>query len=57
MRSNRRLDITEDAEDDLRSILEYTLATWGERQRDVYAERLNSALDELLRYPYSGRNV
>jgi len=55
MRSSRRLDVTEDAEDDLRSILEYTLATWGERQRDVYAARIDLALDELIQHPYWGR--
>jgi plasmid stabilization system protein ParE len=38
MRSSPRLDLTEDAEDDLRPILEYTLVTWGAREHDVYAD-------------------
>ena len=55
MRSNRRLDLTAEAEDDLRSLLAYSLATWGEEQRDVYAERLSTAMHELLAHPHLGR--
>ncbi len=54
MKSSRRLDFSPDAEDDLRSILEYTLTIWGERQHDAYAEHISAALDELIRFPDLG---
>lgn len=55
MTSSRRLRFTAEARRDLRSILRYTLRTWGERQRDVYAEQLTDALRELTRFPDLGR--
>ena len=55
MKSSRRLDFTPDAEDDLRSILEYTRMSWGARQQDVYAEHIAAALQELNQFPDLGR--
>ena len=56
MTSSRKLRYTAEARRDLRSILRYTLNTWAERRRDVYAERLTAALDELTRFPDLGRS-
>lgn len=54
MRSSRRLELTEEADADLRSLLEYTLANWGGEQRDHYAERIMGAIRELLSHPQLG---
>ena len=54
MKSARRLDITAEAEGDLRSVLEYTLATWGEEREDRYAGRLMHGLDSLRSQPELG---
>jgi toxin ParE1/3/4 len=55
MRSSRRLEFTPEADDDLRSLLADSFATWGETQQDAYAERLSTAMHELLVYPHLGR--
>jgi toxin ParE1/3/4 len=52
--SFRKLDLTEEAERDIRSILRFTRATWGVRQRDIYAQQLRSALNQLTRFPELG---
>jgi toxin ParE1/3/4 len=54
MKSNRRLDVTEEAETDFRSLLAYSKETWGEKQRDAYAEHLSVAMHELLTHPHLG---
>ena len=43
-----RLELTEAAVEDLRAIREYTLQKWGERQEDIYLDRLWSCFGELL---------
>jgi plasmid stabilization system protein ParE len=50
MPSSRSLDFSEEAEDDLRSILAYSLAEWGEAQRDAYAAGLDAAFQRLLAF-------
>lgn len=54
MRSSRRLEFAEEAEVDLRSVLEYTLTLWGEEQQDRYADRLMRAMHGLLSQPEFG---
>jgi toxin ParE1/3/4 len=54
MRSSRKLEFTEEAEADFRSLLQYTYATWGVEQRDLYADRIMSAIEELLSHPERG---
>lgn len=54
MRSSRRLDLTDAAESDLRTLLRYTNANWGAVQRDAYAERLMRALRDLLVHSHRG---
>jgi toxin ParE1/3/4 len=54
MKSGRKLEFSPNAEDDLRSILDYSLTTWGRPQRDHYADRIMDALGELLDYPMLG---
>ncbi len=54
MRSFRRLELTEEAEADLQSLLEYTLAAWGEEQQDRYPDRLLQAMHDLLSRPALG---
>src|SRR5262245_30503889 len=53
-RSSRKLEFTEDAELDLRSLLRYTNATWGPEQRDRYSDRLMGAVRDLLKHPHLG---
>lgn len=53
--SSRRLDFTDDARSDLRSILRYGRRTWGERQGRSYTEQLNSAVQDLTRFPELGQ--
>ena len=43
-----KLDLTEAAIDDLRSIRAYTLETWGERQEEIYLDRLWKRFEEIL---------
>src|SRR5687768_7576782 len=54
MRSSRKLEFAEEAEADFRSLLQYTHATWGAEQRDLYADRIMSAIQELLSHPELG---
>lgn len=54
MKSSRRLEFTEDAQLDLRSLLRYTNRTWGPEQRDRYADRMTRTIDELLAHPHLG---
>ena len=51
MKLNRRLSFTEEAENDLRLLLACSEEAWGEKQRDVYSERLSNAMNELLTHP------
>jgi toxin ParE1/3/4 len=53
--SSRELQLSLEAEDDLRSILEYTLATWGERQRDERALNFTAALETIVQFPSLGK--
>ncbi|MCH8209292.1 MAG: type II toxin-antitoxin system RelE/ParE family toxin [Nitrospinae bacterium] len=48
------LDLSENAEDDLRNIQQYTFEKYGERQVYVYEEILNKALATLLHNPKLG---
>ncbi len=50
-----KLDLTDAAVADIRSIREYTVLTWGERQNEVYHERLWKRLEEILTHPTSYR--
>jgi toxin ParE1/3/4 len=54
MRSFHELDFTEEAEADFRSLLQYTHATWGVEQQDLYADRVMSAIHQLLSHPQLG---
>jgi toxin ParE1/3/4 len=51
-----RLDLTDDARRDFRSILRYTRRAWGERKKDTYAVRLNDAMEYLTRFPLLGES-
>jgi len=46
---------TEDAEKDIRDILQYTREHWGEYQHDDYSAVLESAFNRLSRFPFSGK--
>jgi plasmid stabilization system protein ParE len=43
------------AEQDLMAIMEYTMSTWGDSQADIYAERLDNALQGIKDNPEIGR--
>lgn len=55
MTSSLSVRFTPRARRDLRLVLRYSLVTWGERQRDAYAERLSASIDNLTRQPDLGR--
>lgn len=55
--SGRRLGFSRYAEDDLRSILEYSETHWGVHQRDVRAEQLLRVFENLLVFPGLGKVV
>ena len=48
--------LTNDAENDLREILEYTLNQWGVEQVLAYRNILESRLRTLAKFPTIGRN-
>lgn len=49
------LDLTWEAQDDLRDIIQYTLETWGEAQALAYREKMVTGLEALRRNPRIGR--
>jgi toxin ParE1/3/4 len=51
---DRRVVFTPDARADFTSILLHSADQWGDRQRDIYAERLTSAIHDLARFPHLG---
>jgi toxin ParE1/3/4 len=55
MKSSRRLVFAGEAENDMELLLAHSLENWGAEQRDVYAERLLTAMHELRTYPHLGR--
>ena len=40
-------DLTEEAADDIRNIIRYTLRTWGREQVERYRQALNACLERL----------
>jgi len=46
-----KLDFTEAAIEDIRSIRAYTLETWGERQEQIYLDQLWMRFGEILADP------
>jgi plasmid stabilization system protein ParE len=53
--SSRRLELAEDAERDIRAILRFTRAKWGERQQRDYAQLISDAMELLTRFPDLGQ--
>jgi toxin ParE1/3/4 len=51
-----RLEVTERASDDLRSIQAYTLAQWGVDQASEYEEAIHDAFEMLRTHPELGKN-
>ena len=51
----RRLELSQQAKEDFRDILSYTLSTWGESQLAKYRASINDALHAILRNPSAGR--
>ena len=43
------------AEEDLRTLLQFTHLKWGREQRERYRKSLRSGIDHLARYPLSGK--
>lgn len=51
-----RLEVTERANDDLRSIQAYTLAQWGADQATAYEAAIHSAFETLRTHPALGKD-
>ena len=51
----RRIELSQQAKEDFRDILSYTLATWGESQLAKYRASINEALHVILHNPSAGR--
>jgi plasmid stabilization system protein ParE len=47
----RRLELSQQAKEDFRDILSYTLTTWGESQLAKYRASINDALHVILQNP------
>lgn len=54
MTSSLRLELTDDARADFRSILRYTRRRWGVEQRRIYGRHLEAAMEQLTRFPRQG---
>ncbi|MDZ7696184.1 MAG: type II toxin-antitoxin system RelE/ParE family toxin [Deltaproteobacteria bacterium] len=48
--------LTRSAEEDLAEIAQYTLEAWGQRQLEVYQNRLEERLALLVEFPELGRS-
>jgi toxin ParE1/3/4 len=55
MPSNRAINFTPEAEEDILGILQYTREEWGDLQVDRYLGALESSLQVLLEFPNLGR--
>ena len=51
MKSSRRLSLSPAAKNDVRYILQYSVQTWGEQQRNAYADSLAAAFEDQRTYP------
>jgi toxin ParE1/3/4 len=51
----RRIELSQQAKEDFRDILSYTLTTWGESQLAKYRASINDTLDVILHNPSAGR--
>lgn len=51
----RRIELSQQAREDFRDILSYTLTTWGESQLAKYRASINDALHVILLNPSAGR--
>jgi len=51
----RRIELSQQAKEDFRDILSYTLTTWGESQMEKYRASINDALHVILSNPSAGR--
>lgn len=49
------LDLSPEAERDVEGILTYTGKKWGKQQVPIYKDKLDSALQSVLRHPGIGR--
>ena len=52
---NCRIELSQQAKEDFRDILSYTLTTWGESQLAKYRANINDALHVILHNPSAGR--
>jgi toxin ParE1/3/4 len=51
----RRIELSQQAKEDFRDILSYTLTTWGEAQLAKYRASINDALQVISQNPSAGR--
>jgi toxin ParE1/3/4 len=51
----RRIELSQQAKEDFRDILSYTLTTWSESQLAKYRASINDALYIILHNPSAGR--
>jgi toxin ParE1/3/4 len=51
----RRIELSQQAKEDFRDILSYTLTTWGESQLAKYRASINDALHVILHNSSAGR--
>ncbi len=54
MKSNLRVRFAVQAQQDLNSILRYTMETWDEVLADAYGEKLLNGIDSLSHFPEMG---
>jgi len=49
-----KIELSKEAEDDIRDILQYTFDTFGEKQLQLYKSKLDEALQTLMNNPGLG---
>ena len=55
MPSRRSLEISDEAEQDLEDIFNYSTKTWGANQAAVYSDSIMDAIRDLAEFPELGR--
>ncbi|MGB0720097.1 MAG: type II toxin-antitoxin system RelE/ParE family toxin [Bdellovibrionales bacterium] len=57
MKSNIEFFISPEARNDIKNILSYTTHEWGEKQADIYMEKIWAGLQILLDHPQIGKTI
>lgn len=51
-----KLNISNNAQEDIENIYLYSLQTWPDQQASIYVETINETIRMLIDHPYIGKN-